>query len=238
MQVVGIDTGGTFTDFILFDGKTIRTHKVLSTPDDPSRAVLEGLRALGATKAEIVHGSTVATNAFLERKGARVALVTTKGFEDLIEIGRQARGSLYDLMWTRPEPLVPASRRYGIRERIDAAGGVIVPLDRAALRKIRERHVAVCFLHSYANPRHEREAGKILKGASLSCDILPEYREYERLSTTVLNAYVAPVMERYVQRLETALGRFRLVASDGGSITAESARRRAAQTLLSGPAGG
>lgn len=238
MSVVGVDTGGTFTDFILFDGRTIRTHKVLSTPDDPSRAVLQGLREMGAAGSAVVHGSTVATNAFLERKGARVALVTTKGFEDLLEIGRQARGSLYDLMWERPEPLVPASRRYGVRERMDAQGRVVVPLDRAALRKIREPNVAVCFLHSYANPRHEREAAKVLKGATLSSEVLPEYREYERLSTTVLNAYVGPVVGRYVERLGRALPKLRLLASDGGAITAESARRRAAQTLLSGPAGG
>jgi len=238
MRVVGIDAGGTFTDFILFDGKTIRTHKVLSTPEDPSRAVLEGLRDLGALDAEIVHGSTVATNAFLERKGAKVSLVTTRGFEDLLEIGRQARGALYDLQWHRPEPLVPRSRRFGIRERMDARGRVITPLDRGALRRIRAEHVAVRFLHSYANPRHEREAGRILGGAVLSSDILPEYREFERLSTTVLSAYVAPVVDRYMACLGKALGRFRLMASDGGSISADSARRRAAQTLLSGPAGG
>ncbi len=238
MRVVGIDTGGTFTDFILFDGRSVRTHKVLSTPEDPSRAVLAGLRELAAADAGVVHGSTVATNAFLERKGARVALVTTKGFEDLLEIGRQTRGSLYDLFWERPEPLVPRSRRYGVRERIDAHGRVLVPLDLAALRRVRGEHVAVCFLHSYANPRHERQAAKVLRGASLSSDLLPEYREYERLSTTVLNAYVMPVMERYVRRLGSALGRFRLMASDGGSVPAEAACRRAAQTLLSGPAGG
>src|SRR5882672_41168 len=238
MRVVGVDTGGTFTDFILFDGRRIRTHKVLSTPDDPSRAVLQGLRELGALDAEIVHGSTVATNAFLERKGPRLTLVTTKGFEDLLEIGRQERGSLYDLNWERPEPLIPRSRRIGVRERVDARGRVLTPLDKAALRKIRAEHVAVCFLHSYANSRHEREAGRILKGASLSCDVLPEYREYERLSTTVLNAYVAPVVYRYLTNLGRSLKRLRILASDGGAITPDSARRRAAQTLLSGPAGG
>jgi len=238
MRVAGIDTGGTFTDFILFDGGRIRTHKVLSTPDDPSRAVLQGLRELGSLDAEIVHGSTVAPNACLERKGARLTLVTTKGFEDLLEIGRQERGSLYDLDWVRPEPLIPRSRRIGVRERMDVRGRVLVPLDRAALRRIRAEHVAVCFLHSYANPAHERAAGRILKGASLSSDVLPEYREYERLSTTVLNAYVAPAVERYVGKLRKSLGLLRILASDGGAITPESACRRAAQTLLSGPAGG
>jgi N-methylhydantoinase A len=238
MRVVGVDTGGTFTDFILFDGREIRTHKVLSCPDDPSRAVLQGLRELGALDAEVVHGSTVATNAFLERKGARVTLLTTKGFEDLLEIGRQERGSLYDLMWERPEPLIPRSRRIGVRERIDAKGRVVLPIDLAAVQKIRADHVAVCFLHSYANPKHERAVGRILKKASLSCDVLPEYREYERLSTTVLNAYVGPAVEKYVERLGRSLDGFRLLASDGGAITAESACRRSAQTLLSGPAGG
>jgi N-methylhydantoinase A len=238
MRVVGVDTGGTFTDLILFDGRTVRAHKVLSTPRDPARAVLRGLREIGAADAQVVHGSTVATNAFLERRGARVALVTTKGFEDLLEIGRQARGSLYDLFWSPPEPLVPRSRRYGVRERIGPDGRVLVPLDRAALRGLRERHVAVCFLHSYANPAHERAAGRLLPGAVLSSDVLPEYREYERLSTTVLTAYVAPVVGAYLARLGRSLPRLRLMASDGGSISAESARRRAAQTLLSGPAGG
>jgi N-methylhydantoinase A len=238
MRVVGVDTGGTFTDLILFDGRTVRAHKVLSTPRDPARAVLQGLRELGALDAQVVHGSTVATNAFLERRGARVALVTTRGFEDLLEIGRQARGSLYDLFWSPPEPLVPRSRRYGVRERIGPDGRVLVPLDRAAVRRIRERHVAVCFLHSYANAAHERAVARLLPGAVLSSDVLPEYREYERLSTTVLTAYVAPVVGEYLARLGRSLPRLRLLASDGGSISAESARRRAAQTLLSGPAGG
>src|SRR5581483_9575940 len=238
MRIVGVDTGGTFTDFILFDGRGIRTHKVLSTPDDPSRAVLQGLRELEAADADVVHGSTVATNAFLERKGAVLTLVTTEGFEDLLEIGRQERGALYDLNWERPGPLIPRSRRIGVRERMDARGREVTPLDRAALRRIRAKDVVVCFLHSYANPAHEREAGRILKGATLSSDVLPEYREYERLSTTVLNGYVAPVVNEYLGRLRRSLPRIRILASDGGALTPESASRRAAQTLLSGPAGG
>jgi N-methylhydantoinase A len=240
MRVVGIDTGGTFTDFILFDGRRIRTHKVFSTPDDPGRAVVQGLREMGALKAEVVHGSTVATNAFLERKGARVALVTTRGFEDVLEIGRQTRDRLYDLAWTRPPPLVPRKRRFGIRERIDARGRVLVPLDRTAVRKIREKNVAVCLLHSYANPKHEREIARLLKGAniSLSSEILPEFREYERLSTTVLNAYVGPVMKEYLGRLGQSVKRLRLMISDGGTLRIEALRHRMVQTLLSGPAGG
>ena len=137
-----------------------------------------------------------------------------------------------------PEPLVPASRRFGIRERVDASGRVLVPLDAAALRKHRGKNVAVCFLHSYANPAHERAVKRILGVAVLSSDVLPEYREFERMSTTVLTAYVGPVMERYVKRLGAAIPQLRLMASDGGSITAAAALRRAAQTLLSGPAGG
>jgi N-methylhydantoinase A len=235
MSVVGIDTRGTFTDFILFDGKTIRTHKVLSTPEDPSRAVLQGLRELGGLDAEVIHGSTVATNAFLERKGAKLSLVTTRGFEDLLEIGRQARGSLYDLAWTRPEPLVPRSRRYGIRGRMDAGGRVITPLDRAALRRIRSDDGAGSGRLCSATLGHEREAGRISKGATLSSDVLPEYREYRRLSATVLSAYVAPVWID-TWRLRKAL-EIPPLASDGGSISADSARRRAAQTLLSVPQG-
>lgn len=238
VRIAGVDTGGTFTDLVLFDGRSVRVHKVLSTPDDPSRAVLQGLRELGAVDVQVVHGSTVATNAFLERKGAKVTLLTTAGFEDVLEIGRQNRGSLYDLQWTRPEPLVPAARRVGIRERMDAKGRVLVPLDVAALRKHRGKNVAVCFLHSYANPAHERAAKRLLGGAVLSSEVLPEYREFERMSTTVLTAYVGPVMERYVKRLGASIPSLRLMASDGGSITTDAALRRAAQTLLSGPAGG
>jgi N-methylhydantoinase A len=239
VRILGVDTGGTFTDFVCFDRGTLLTHKILSTPDDPSRAVLEGLRALGGLGDLVRHGSTVATNAFLERKGARVTLVTTKGFEDLLEIGRQERGSLYDLDWERPEPLVPRSRRVGIRERVGPDGTVITPLDRTALRRLRVADaVAVCFLHSYANPAHERLAGRLLPGAVLSSDVLPEYREYERLSTTVLSAYVAPVMRRYLERLGRSVPRLEVMASDGGAMDPAAAGRRAARTLLSGPAGG
>ena len=216
MRLVGIDCGGTFTDFILFDGRQVRTYKVLSTPDDPSRAVLDGLEELGALGVEVVHGSTVATNALLERKGAKVTLVTTKGFEDLLEIGRQNRGALYDLGWTRPEPLIPRSRRIGVRERIDANGRVIEPLDRAALKKVKGKNVAICFLHSYANGRHEREAAKVLKGAVLSSEVLPEFREVERLTTTVIQAYVKPVVEQYVRRLGKAIGKFRMICTPVG----------------------
>src|SRR5688572_14398672 len=164
MRLVGIDVGGTFTDFILWDGREVRTHKVPSTPRDPAQAVETGLRDLGlAGDATIVHGCTLATNAFLQRKGARVALLTTRGFEDLLEIGRQNRARLYDLDWWPPEPLVPRERRIGIDERIGADGRVLRPLKRRALNLRGAEAVAVCFLHSYANPRHERLVARGLK---------------------------------------------------------------------------
>src|SRR5688572_17029462 len=203
MNLVGIDVGGTFTDFILWDGRGVRTHKVASTPRDPALAVERGLRDLlpeGA--ATIVHGCTLATNAFLQRKGARVALITTKGFEDLLEIGRQNRASLYDLEWSPPEPLVPKARRFGVDERIGPDGRIIRPLKRRALPLNGADVAAICFLHSYANPRHERLAARGLRvPVTLSSDLAPEYREYERLATTVLNAYVMPVMKRYLRDL-------------------------------------
>lgn len=233
MLIAGVDTGGTFTDFVLSDG---RTHKVLSTPDDPARAVLQGLRELGGVD-HVVHGSTVATNAFLERKGARIAFYTNEGFEDVLEIGRQARGSLYDLRWQRPAPLVPRELRIGVRGRIGADGRVVEPL--GPVRRVRADEYAVGFLHSYLNPAHEREVARRLGGATMSSEILPEYREYERFSTTVLNAYVAPVMSRYVGRLEKALGSgLTLMSSAGGTLSARLAAERPVNTLLSGPAGG
>ncbi len=236
MRLVGVDTGGTFTDLVFLVDGAISAWKIPSTPDDPARAVLEGIARFGNT-GRIVHGSTVATNTFLERKGARVVFYTTEGFEDLVEIGRQNRGKLYDLDWTREPPLVPRKDRIGVRERIGPDGKVIVPLGRISKRK---GTLAVGFLHSYANPEHERAAARRLGGdVTLSSDVLPEYREYERFSTTVLNAYVRPVMSRYVGRLRKKLGdRLSLMSSAGGTISAEAARERPVHTLLSGPAGG
>lgn len=259
--IVGVDTGGTFTDVVLVEGDSIRIHKVPSTPDDPSRAVIQGLRellgdaALATTR--VIHGSTVATNALLERKGARVALVTTAGFEDVIEIGRQARAEIYDLAVTKPEPLVPPERRIGVDERLDERGQVVTPLDEievagAVANVLAERPdaVAICFLHSYANPEHERIFADALRDSntpqdfdlfvSASCDVLPEFREYERTSTTTVNAFVGPVMSRYLGKLGETLDpdRVRIMASNGGVVSLDAASRLAVQTILSGPAGG
>ncbi len=243
---IGVDTGGTFTDFAFWDGKRLRTLKFPSTPGDPSKAILEGLEAAQ----EVVHGSTVATNALLERKGARLAFVTTEGFEDLLEIGRQNRPSLYDWSATRPEPLAPRELRFGLEERILAGGKVERPLTMEAADRLAARvkaagveSVAVCLLHSYANPAHERLVGERLRAAglevSLSSEILPEYREYERASTTAVNAYVAPLMRRYLTELEKkARARVRVFQSSGGVISASVAGVQAVHTVLSGPAGG
>ncbi len=254
--VVGVDIGGTFTDFVVLptdrDG-ALRVHKVLSTPDDPARAVLVGMRELGIGQGvAVVHGSTIATNAVLERKGARTALVTTAGFEDVLEIGRQDRPSLYDLDASRPEPLSPRELRFGARERIDSQGAAIEPLSDAGARDVARRvldagveSVAVCLLFSFLNPDHERRIRDALIEAGagtyvyLSSEVLPEYREYERMSTTVVNAYIAPVVHRYLARLRNELGSgLRIMQSSGGSVTAEGAMARPIETISGGPAGG
>ena len=256
MIKVGIDTGGTFTDFILVDGERIRTLKLLSQPDDPARAVLEGLQHLLEDEpCEIIHGSTVATNALLERKGSRTALVTTRGFEDVLEIGRQNRPKIYSLFPSRPEPLVPARLRIGVTERVLYDGTVLVPLRVSELRPLSDKlrrakidSLAVCLLFSYANPAHEKTIERALRTLkipiSLSHRILPEYREYERTSTTVVNAYLAPVMSRYLGGLERRLraasrkARLRIMQSNGGAVSARIAAREPVRTILSGPAGG
>jgi N-methylhydantoinase A len=255
---IGIDTGGTFTDFILLDGEGIRTLKLLSTPANPAHAILQGLaQLLNNESCDIFHGSTVATNALLERKGAVTALITTRGFEDVLEIGRQNRPELYSLFPSRPEPLVSSSFRFGITERILYDGSVLVPLKVGELVKLREKlrrkrieSLAVCLLFSYANPEHERKIGRFLRSLripiSLSHRILPEYREYERTSTTVVNAYLAPVMGRYLGELEKQMRRsrgyrgcrLRLMQSNGGAVSARVAIREPVRTILSGPAGG
>jgi N-methylhydantoinase A len=251
--LVGVDTGGTFTDFVVQDGTQLRVHKVLSTPDDPARAILQGLDELGVTAAEaLIHGSTVATNAVLEQKGARTALITTAGFRDVLEIARQTRPSLYDLRIERDPPLVPRERRLEVIERLDERGNVLTALDDESVAKAVDAaksagvdSVAICLLFSFANPEHERYVTKQVRAAGLSAsashEVLPEFREYERTSTVVLNAYVAPLMDRYLGNLEQALPEgtpFRIMQSNGGSISAAVARSEAARTLLSGPAAG
>ncbi len=250
-RVVAVDTGGTFTDVLLLDNGRLRVLKLPSTPSDPAEAVLEGLRALvSADDAyQLLHGSTVATNALLERKGARVCLVTNSGFEDIIEIGRQNRPQLYALVGHRPPPLVARQDRIGVQGRLGPEGEEVEPLDAAELAGLAKRvadaeAIAVVLLHSYADPTHEARIGAALEGVgvpvSLSSTLLPEYREYERTSTTVVNAYVGPIMSAYLGRLheESGATRVRIMGSNGGSLPVERAMREPAHTVLSGPAGG
>ena len=249
--VVAVDTGGTFTDLILLDSEGLKTLKVPSTPDDPSTAVLRGLRELLQRKGSfhLVHGSTVATNALLERKGARVFLVTNDGFQDVVEIGRQNRPELYALHPVRPSPLVDRGDRVGIGGRLDRDGRELSPLDSTELEELPDRladaeSVAVSLLHAYATPAHEEEVARVLSDlpvpVSLSSRILPEYREYERTATTVVNAYVRPVISRYLGRLATSAGAetVRIMGSDGGALSVERASQEPVHTVLSGPAGG
>ena len=224
---IGIDTGGTFTDLVAFAPASgnLAFHKVVSTPDDPARGIIRGIREIvdriGARVEEIellVHGTTVATNAVLQRAGARVALITTAGFRDVLEIQRQDRPRLYDLRGRRARPLVPRALRYELRERVRFDGSVQTPLDRAqldglidALRRERVEAVAVGLLHSYANPAHELEVGRALAermpgtAVCLSHELAGEQGEYERFSTCAMNAFVQPVIGRYLGRLEQGL---------------------------------
>ena len=253
---IGVDTGGTFTDFIWLDedGRP-HIHKQPSTPDDPSRAIVAGLAAAGAPPgAAVIHGSTVATNALLERRGARTALITTAGFRDVLAIGRQNRPDIYALVPQKPPPLVPRRWRFEAIERVTAAGEVLRPLDEAALAPVLQElaagdieSVAVCLLFSFLYPAHERRIGELVRAAlgsnahvSLSIDILPEYREFERTAATVINAYVAPLMSRYLARLGAAIAprHLSVMQSNGGILNPSTAGAQAARTALSGPAGG
>ncbi len=251
--VVGVDTGGTFTDFVVLEGAELRVYKEPSTPANPAKAVLAGLRhVLGTEGADIVHGSTVATNALLERKGARTALVTTRGFEDVLEIGRQTRRAIYDLNVGKAPPLVPAERRLGVHERVGPSGEVLEELRDDELEALADKiatldvnSVAICLLHSYANPVHEQALVQALEGRveafiTPSHRVLPEFREYERCSTTVVNAFVGPVMSQYLSHLAEELNpdRVRIMQSNGGIISLHAAQEHAVQTILSGPAGG
>jgi N-methylhydantoinase A/oxoprolinase/acetone carboxylase beta subunit len=264
---LGVDTGGTFTDFVRIGPSGLVVHKLRSTPDDPSRAILAGATELGgADGVDLVHGSTVATNAVLERKGARVALVTTEGFEDVVRIGRQTRPELYNIFGAARRPIVDAELTFGVRERLDASGTVLVEVDDAAvdriageIKRLGGAIAAVCLLHSYVNPAHERRVAERLRRAGLavstSSEVLPEYREFERWSTTVVNAYVTPLIDRYLGKLESQLtkrsldspdssdssdssSRLSIMQSNGGSISAAAARAQAVRTVLSGPAAG
>jgi N-methylhydantoinase A len=269
MFTIGVDVGGTYTDLVATDetGRTIFA-KSPSTPQDQSIGVMAGLdelaRRLGVTRAgmlartdRLVHGTTVATNALLERKGARVALLTTEGHRDVLEMREGLKPDRYDLRSPPPEPLVPRERRLGVRERLKADGTAVIPLDTrsldeaiASIKSSGANSVAVCFLHAYLNPAHELAAVERLQKAmpgidvSRSSDVLPQIKEYERVSTTVVNAYVEPVLRRYLTNLEKRLseagfkGSLFIVLSHGGMAPLEEASRLAAGTVLSGPAGG
>jgi N-methylhydantoinase A/oxoprolinase/acetone carboxylase beta subunit len=248
---IGIDTGGTFTDIIVcHDNGAIDTFKLRSNPHSPASVILEGLaRVAGSRGTEVIHGSTVATNALLERKGARTALVTTAGFEDVIHIGRQNRAELYNLT---PKPRVPIIARtmcLGARERTYFDGTIGEPPNaseadklKARLQKARVESVAICFLHAYRNPENEKQVAAMLKDLGYICcshEICPEFREYERTSTTVINAYIGPLMDRYLGELERGGGRsISIMQSNGGFMSIDEARQHAVRTVLSGPAGG
>jgi N-methylhydantoinase A len=263
---IGVDIGGTFTDIVLWDGAgdNLILDKILTTPDDPSRAVLEGIgrvletAGIGAKDlASVIHGTTLVANALIERKGVKTGLITTAGFRDVLEIGREWRYDLFDLDIAMPTPLVPRHLRFEVGERLGADGGVLTPLDedavKAAIAGLREAGVqslAVCLLHAYLNPAHERAVAEIVRqefpemALSLSSNVSSELGEYERSSTTVANAYVHPIFRDYVQRLVAALTQLGythdllLVLSDGRCVGADVAVRYPIRLVQSGPAAG
>ncbi|MGA3324944.1 MAG: hydantoinase/oxoprolinase family protein [Terriglobia bacterium] len=293
---IGVDTGGTFTDCVVLAGGLVKVLKVFSTPVDVSNAIVEGVLQLAGEEIpansrrkkgqpprgmkaapsvlDVIHGTTVGTNSLLERRGARVALITTAGFEDLLEIGRQARPHLYDLNVQREPPLAPRAWRFGVKERIAADGQILLPISDAEIRRLIRRvknsgadSLALCFLFAFANLAHERRVAAALKGLglplSISHEILPEFREFERLSTVVINAYLAPRMGTYLHNLEQRMGaalrrlaapsrsrrhsaslhpftrgRIYVMQSNGGISTAARAGQQPVRTILSGPAGG
>jgi N-methylhydantoinase A len=284
---VAIDTGGTFTDCLFLRDGRVEILKVPSTPGNPARAIANALEKIFAAVGDrgrardgldLLCGTTVGTNALLERRGGRVALVTTAGFEDVLEIGRQARPRLYDFFVERAEPLAPRSRRFGLRERVSAEGEILERPSAAEITRVARRvaasganSVAVCFLFSFLRPEHERAMARGLRArglpVSVSHEILPEFREYERTATVVANAYLAPVMSGYLEEIErhgeeaasaavraasvpasgSRIGRkrgekpraqVRIMQSNGGMLSARSAAREPVRTILSGPAGG
>src|SRR4029077_11247502 len=281
-RAIAIDTGGTFTDCVWVEDCALKTLKVFSTPDDPSRAIATALRKIGeATRRPgeaarenragaaltLLHGTTVGTNALLQRKGARIALITTAGFEDVIEIGRQARPRLYDFFFDRVAPLVSRELRFGVKERMDAEGQVLERPSDGELTRLREAvrladpdAIAISLLFSFANPENEAAVAAAVaelgKPLSVSHRILPEFREYERTSTVVVNAYLQPLMQSYMEKLaerakEHAEGlgdgsgatrgnvpRIFVMQSSGGITALASAAREPVRTVLSGPAGG
>src|SRR3954463_161539 len=261
---LAVDIGGTFTDIVLDVGLDRKTRKVLTTPQRPEQAVLDGMRLILAdARAHIsdidvfIHGTTLATNAIIERRGARTALIATDGFRDVLDIANESRYDQYDLTIEKPAPLVPRSLRFTVPERVDVHGAVRLGLDEAAVAaqvaRLKENGieaVAICFMHSYANPAHEQRTAEILKKAmpelsiTLSSEVCPEIREYERTSTTVANAYVQPLIDGYLARMDEALrveqfrGAIHLVTSGGGLTSIDTARKFPVRLVESGPAGG
>ncbi len=252
---VGVDTGGTFTDFVFETDGQIEIFKSPSTPSDPSLAIAAGLRAIAEktgvalANIEVVHGTTVGTNALLERRGARTALITTRGFEDVLVIGRQARPELYNLNALRPPPLIPDNLRFGLRERVSSTGEILeLPKETEVsavvkqIKKAKVESVAICLLFSFVNPVFEKQIAAALSDLniplSVSHKILPEYREFERTSTVTINAYLQPLMGNYLKRLATNTPHLRVMQSSGGSISASVAADEPVRTILSGPAGG
>jgi N-methylhydantoinase A len=262
---IAIDVGGTFTDLVVSNSDgTARTLKLLSTPDDYSRAIADGLARLFADSAidpksvtSLVHAFTVATNALLTGHGARVGLITTQGFRDVLEIARLRMPQLYNMDWDKPRPLVPRRLRFEIQERMDAGGEIVTPLEPASviaaldrMRAMEVDSVAICLLHSYANPAHERAVMELIRqhapelSISASHQVMPEIREYERTSTTVVNAFVKPVVDRYLASVESGIKRLGIEAplmvmqSSGGIAKADTAREFPAYCVESGPAAG
>jgi N-methylhydantoinase A len=265
MQRLAVDIGGTFVDAISFDSETgtLGIEKTSTTPDDPTEGVLDSIDGLEIELDRVetfVHGTTLGLNAFLEREGATTGIITNEGFRDVYEIARTnlEEEAMYDLDYQKPETLVPRRRRRGVPGRIDVDGEVTEPLDEAAVRAAATdlvegfdvESIAVCFLHSYANDAHERRAHELIREAcpdvsiSVSSDIASEYREYERTSTAVLDAYIKPIFEAYVDRLDRRLdddgfdGSFYVTRSGGGTLSAANATETPVQTVISGPAGG
>jgi N-methylhydantoinase A len=254
--VIAVDTGGTFTDCVWMENGCVQMVKVFSTPNDASRAISEAVRKIlkPGSELRLLHGTTVGTNALLQRKGARIAFVTTSGFEDTIEIGRQARPKLYDLFFDKVEPLVPSELRFGVRERTGPGGEILTPANVGELSRLAEHisaahpeAIAISLLFSFVNPGNERSVADALANLrvplSISHQLLPEFREYERASTVTINAYLQPLMEKYLRSLERSLQSeaktsIFVMQSSGGITLLESAAREPVRTVLSGPAGG
>jgi N-methylhydantoinase A len=261
---LGVDIGGTFTDVVLEVGDAQYSSKVLTTYAAPEQAIIEGIHQV-CTKAEInpsaigqiIHGTTLATNALIERRGAKTALITTKGFRDVIEMRTESRFEQYDLNLVLPEPLLPRQQRYTVNERVSASGDVLIEIDRAEIEQLAEQikqasyqSVAIGLLHSYVNDRHEQLIREVLEEKipslmiSLSCEVSPQMREYERFNTVVANAYIKPLMKSYLSRLESCLQAegvacpVFLMHSGGGIISIDSAAEFPVRLVESGPAGG